>query len=80
MGVAVPLETIALSFFPRPLPPHATGRAGTRIRGLLAAASLQKSHSLRSPVSLRPCGFEGAGPTQHGPPSQGMVPGDSNTE
>ena len=80
MGVAVSLETVASGFFPRPLPPHATSRAGPRIRGLLAAAPLQKSRSLRSSAPLRPFGFKGAGRAQNGPLSQGMVPGESNTE
>lgn len=80
MGVAVSLETVASGFFPRPLPPHATSRAGPRIRGLLAAATLQKSRSLWSSAPLRPFGFKGAGRAQNGPLSQGMVPGESNTE
>lgn len=66
MGVAVSPKTIAPGFSPR------------RLLRLLAAASLQKSHALRSYAPLRPCGFERAGRAQHGPPSQGMVPGESN--
>jgi hypothetical protein len=68
MGVAVSPETIAPGFFPR------------RLRRLLADAALQKNRSLRSSAPLRPCGFERVGRAQNGPPSQGMVPGESNTE